>query len=154
MYITKPGAYLALCDHYLIMFRAVGAFPYLKIPTGIILNDYSETGEFRYVTENSPEIQGIYTLPEKFVFSSITDLAAGVKGLNFENTARVEFEAATFEKYSQRLRLIDAPRSGLAINSLATELMFEFGYSLPQAHMFIQELRKRLKEKAQWPYQL
>ena len=154
MYIDKPGAYLALCDHYLILFRAVGSFPHLKIPSGIILNDYGSEGTFREVLENSPEIQGIYTNPERYVYSAISNLSQELKPLDFTATEKIAFDKEVYAKYSQRLRMIDAPRSGLHINSLAINLMTELNYSLPQAYMFIQELRKKLKEDAKWPYQL
>lgn len=148
MYIKTAGAYIALCDHYMILFRAVGEYPFFKIPSGMILNTYGEDGEIQIVKENSVEIQGILTHPERYAFACISSIAEGIRQqIDYTTTEKIQFDEEKIEIWLDRLALIDKPNSGLQINSLVMDIIRELNYSRPQALMMIQEMRKVLKNK-------
>lgn len=147
MYISTEGAYIALGDHFLILFRAVGEYPYFKIPSGIILNEYAATGELRVVKENSMEIQDVLTNPRMYAFARISSIAEGLIPVNYIDSSEVQFDEEKINIWIERLQLIDKPNSGLNINSLVMDIVRELGYSRPQALLMIQEIRKQSKCK-------
>lgn len=147
MYIKTAGAYIALGDHFLILFRAVGEYPYFKIPSGIILNEYAITGELRVVKENSIEIQDIITNPQMYAFARISSLAEGLISVDYNSIEKIQFDEPKMEIWFDRLSLIDKPNSGLSINSLVMDIIRELKYSRPQSLLMIQEMRKQAKYK-------
>lgn len=145
MFIKTPGAYLALCDQFLLLFRAVGEFPFFKVPSAIILNDYGKTGEIRTVTENSIEIQHLIANPSCFSIVTLDAIADRYLPIDFDTTTKIEFDITKFERYTDKLKLIDTYNSGISVNSLIMEIIKDTGYSVPQARMAVQELRKKIK---------
>lgn len=150
MFIKDTGTYLALGDHYCMIFRAVGSFPFFRIPTAIVLNDYIRGGEIRIVKENEVEIQGLLNHPEKFAISSLNALTddGTFKDFDTETGGIVDIGDPEAEaKYIEKLKYIDMAFSGIHINSLVHDITSEQGMSLPQARMAISVLRKKIKDE-------
>lgn len=148
MYIKSQGAYIALCNEYIILFRAVGQFPHFVIPGGIVLNDYSTTGEFKIVKSNDVEIQGIINNPERYAFVTLDSIADNFNNIDFKSTGKIEFDEDKLSVWIDRLIQIDRPNSGLSINSLLLDIVVKHQYSIPQARMVVQELRKKIKNES------
>lgn len=149
MFIKEAGTYIALCDEYCLIFRAVGAFPFFRIPTGIVLNDYIKGGEIRTVKETEVEIQGLISHPEKYAITSLDEITdnCSLKGIDIMTTGVSTLGSDVELKYTNKLKDIDKRNSGLHINSLIMEIVREENMSLPQARMVVCMLRKRIKDE-------
>lgn len=146
MIIKTAGTYLGLSDNYLILFNVIGKYPYLKIPNGIVLNDFIKgTNGIKMVNENSVEIQYLLNTPEAFAFAGLNDIVdTGFKEIDFVTSSEVELEQSDM-KYVDKLKMIDAKQMGIPINSLIINIVMDKGYSIPQARMLISILRKKIK---------
>lgn len=149
MFIKNAGTYLALGDQYVLLFRAVGEFPFFRIPTGIVLNDYIKGGELKMVKENEVEIQGLINHPEHFAIASLDAITddGSFRSIDFKATGKVLLDPETESKLIDKIKYIDMPYSGVSINSLYYEIIRELNMSLPQARLVVQVLRKKIRDE-------
>lgn len=149
MFIKQAGTYLALCDHYCMLFRAVGSFPFFKIPSALILNDYIRGGEVRQVKENDVEIQGLISNPSRFAIASLDSITddCSFKEIDTMSIGVVELDPELEKVYIEKLKYIDMSFSGIHINSLIFDIVGECKMSIPQARLVICALRKKIKNE-------
>lgn len=148
MVIKQPGTYLALCSHFCIVVRAIGAEPYIRIPSGVIISDYFQGGSVREVTETSVEIQALLTDSRSFAVISLDGL---FDGLGFRDIDKEYIGTTCLEDPEVEQRIIedikdvDIKRSGRAIGQVVWSFISEMGMSETQARLAIMALRKKIK---------
>lgn len=147
MFIKAEGAYIALSDHSMLLFRAVGSFPFFKIQKAIVLDDFASKGELTIVPENSVEVQMLVNHPELFAFVQVSSIAEGLRSIDRDTAATtIGFDIEMFTKYKDRLILADQQHSGVNVNTVIGEIVYDYGISIPQARLVIQQLRKKINK--------
>lgn len=145
MFIKAEGAYIALSDHSMLLFRAVGSYPFFKIQKAIVLDDFASKGELTVVPENSVEVQTLMSHPELFVFVQVSSIAEGLRSVDRDTAATtVGFDIEMYTKYKDRLILADQANSGITVNTVIGEIVYDYNISIPQARLVIQQLRKKI----------
>lgn len=149
MFVKSAGTYLALSEHCCMIFRAVGSFPFFKVPSAIILNDYIKGGELCTVKENSIEIQGLINNPEKFAIASLDEITDNgyFKEIDTKTTGKSALDPKLEAEFIEKIKQVDAPYSGLHINGIMYDLVSRCNFSIPQARIAISTLRKKIKDE-------
>lgn len=149
MFVKSAGTYIALCEQYCMLFRVVGEFPFFKVPSGIILNDYIRGGELRMVKENEVEIQGLINNPDKYAIASLDEITDNgyFKDIDVKTTGKSALDPEIEAEFIDRIKQVDAPYSGLHINGVIYLLATRLNLSIPQAKIAVMTLRKKIKNE-------
>lgn len=149
MFVKSAGTYIALCEQYCMIFRVVGEFPFFKVPSGIILNDYIRGGDIRMVKENEVEIQGLINNPEKYAIASLDEITDNgyFKDFDIKSTGKSALDPDIEVEFIDRIKQVDSPHSGLHINGVIYLLATRLNLSIPQARIVVTTLRKKIRDE-------
>lgn len=144
--LKRAGLYIANGKNTSVLVRVAGEYPYLRVISGVLLNDMEKDGTVTVLKEDDPELQDIVSNPKNYIFDlpSVSNSVKNEKGLKTTEKKSIEFTNEQFdewvEKYINLTKLY--PKQYIV---KAQVMLVSAGYGISQADLIIQQIQTRLR---------
>lgn len=144
--LKRAGLYIANGKNTSVLVRVAGEYPYLRVISGVLLNDMEKDGTVTVLKEDDPELQDIVSNPKNYIFDlpSVSSSIKNEKGLKATEKKSIEYTNEQFdewvEKYINLTKLY--PKQYIV---KAQVMLVSAGYGISQADLIIQQIQTRLR---------
>lgn len=144
--LKRAGLYIANGKNTSVLVRIAGEYPYLRVISGVLLNDMEKDGTVTVLKEDDPELQDIVSNPKNYIFDlpSVSSSIKNEKGLKATEKKSIEYTNEQFdewvEKYISLTKLY--PKQYIV---KAQVMLVSAGYGISQADLIIQQIQTRLR---------
>lgn len=144
--LKRAGLYIANGKNTSVLVRVAGEYPYLRVISGVLLNDMEKDGTVTILKEDDPELQDIVSNPKNYIFDlpSVSSSIKNEKGLKATEKKSIEYTNKQFdewvEKYINLTKLY--PKQYIV---KAQVMLVRAGYGISQADLIIQQIQTRLR---------
>ena len=76
--LKRAGLYIANGKNTSVLVRVAGEYPYLRVISGVLLNDMEKDGTVTVLKEDDPELQDIVCNPKNYIFD-LPSVSSSVK---------------------------------------------------------------------------
>lgn len=144
--LKKAGLYIANGKNICVLVRVAGEYPYLRVISGVLLNDMEKDGTITILKESDPELQDIVCNPKNYIFDfpSVSESIKNQKGLETSEKKTVEFTSEQFDDWVNKY--ISYTRMYPEQYIVKTQVMLiSAGFSKSQADLIIQQIQTRVR---------
>lgn len=143
--LKRAGLYIANGKNTSVLVRVAGEYPYLRVISGVLLNDMEKDGTVTVLKEDDPELQDIVCNPKNYIFDlpSVSSSIKNENGLKTTEKKSIEFTNEQFDEWVNKY-INFTKMYPEQYNVKAQVMIISAGFSISQADLIIQQIQIRL----------
>lgn len=144
--LKRAGLYIANGKNTSVLVRVAGEYPYLRVISGVLLNDMEKDGTVTVLKEGDPELQDIVCNPKNYIFDlpSVSSSVKNESGLKTTEKKSIEFTNEQFDEWVNKY-INFTKMYPEQYNVKAQVMIISAGFSISQADLIIQQIQTRLR---------
>lgn len=144
--LKRAGLYIANGKNTSVLVRVAGEYPYLRVISGVLLNDMEKDGTVTVLKEADPELQDIVCNPKNYIFDlpSVSSSIKNENGLKTTEKKSIEFTNEQFDEWVNKY-ISFTKMYPEQYNVKAQVMIISAGFSISQADLIIQQIQTRLR---------
>ena len=144
--LKRAGLYIANGKNTSVLVRVAGEYPYLRVISGVLLNDMEKDGTVTVLKEDDPELQYIVCNPKNYIFDlpSVSSSIKNENGLKTTEKKSIEFTNEQFDEWVNKY-ISFTKMYPEQYNVKAQVMIISAGFSISQADLIIQQIQTRLR---------
>lgn len=144
--LKRAGLYIANGKNTSVLVRVAGEYPYLRVISGVLLNDMEKDGTVTVLKEDDPELQDIVCNPKNYIFDlpSVSSSVKNESGLKTTEKKSIEFTNEQFDEWVNKY-INFTKMYPEQYNVKAQVMIISAGFSISQADLIIQQIQTRLR---------
>ena len=144
--LKRAGLYIANGKNTSVLVRVAGEYPYLRVISGVLLNDMEKDGTVTVLKEDDPELQDIVCNQKNYIFDlpSVSSSIKNENGLKTTEKKSIEFTNEQFDEWVNKY-ISFTKMYPEQYNVKAQVMIISAGLSISQADLIIQQIQTRLR---------